>query len=57
MHVYSSVLTSISGAHLADAVRQSVPTARVIPLAEEIGHYPQLESPQEVVDYCLEFFN
>lgn len=42
----------VSGAHLADRYRELVPDPDVV-LLEGVGHYPQLEEPDRVVDeYC-----
>jgi pimeloyl-ACP methyl ester carboxylesterase len=38
----------ISGAHVAGHFRKTVPAAKVIDL-EDIGHYPQIEAPEEVL--------
>jgi pimeloyl-ACP methyl ester carboxylesterase len=39
----------VSGRHLADRYRQLVPDADVVVL-EDVGHYPQLEAPDRVVE-------
>lgn len=44
----------ISGGHLCDYYEHEVPHADVVRL-EGIGHYPQLEAPQEVVKNILPF--
>ncbi len=44
----------ISGAHLVTAYRELAPTADVIEL-DKIGHYPQLEAPQRVLDAVRQF--
>ena len=46
----------ISGAHLVDRYRELVPNPDIIPLTH-IGHYPQLEAPEEVIRHVLEFFS
>jgi len=46
----------ISGEHMADFYQEIVPNADVIVL-EEIGHYPQVEAPEEVLHYYYEFRN
>ena len=46
----------ISGAHLVDRYRELVPNPDVISLTH-IGHYPQLEAPEEVIRHVLEFFS
>lgn len=46
----------ISGKHMADFYKKIVPNADVIVL-EEIGHYPQVEAPKEVLHYYYEFRN
>jgi len=37
----------VSGAAVADVIRQRLPNAHLLPL-EEVGHYPQLEVPEHV---------
>jgi pimeloyl-ACP methyl ester carboxylesterase len=44
----------ISGAHMASRYRELVPAADVTLLAQ-IGHYPQVEAPQAVLDAYLRF--
>jgi len=44
----------ISGAHMADRYRELVPSADVT-LLPDVGHYPQVESPREVVQAYLAF--
>jgi pimeloyl-ACP methyl ester carboxylesterase len=44
----------VSGAHLAERYRQLVPRPDVVVL-EGVGHYPQLEDPDRVVDEYLAF--
>lgn len=47
-------LDPISGAHLAKAFAERNPKARVISLPG-VGHYPQVEAPQEVAGAYLDF--
>jgi len=44
----------ISGRHLAERYRRLVPDAEVV-LFEGVGHYPQLEDPEAVLEAYLEF--
>ncbi len=44
----------ISGKHMADFYQEIVPNADVIVL-EEIGHYPQVEAPEKVLQHYYEF--
>lgn len=44
----------ISGAHMADRYRELVPSADVT-LLPEVGHYPQVEAPAEVLAAYLSF--
>ena len=44
----------VSGRHLADRYRELVPDPDVVVL-EGVGHYPQLEAPDRVVDAYREF--
>ena len=45
----------ISGGHLAKHYQKVVPKARVVEL-EKVGHYPQVEAPQAVLEHCLAFW-
>jgi len=47
-------LDPVSGRHLAERYRELVPQPRVV-LLEEIGHYPQLEAPEAVLEAFLVF--
>jgi pimeloyl-ACP methyl ester carboxylesterase len=44
----------ISGAHMVQRYRELVPDADVVELPE-IGHYPQVEAPDAVVDAVMQF--
>jgi len=44
-----------SGRHLADRYAELIPDADVVLLDEAIGHWPQVEDPQGVLDHFLEF--
>ncbi|MCK8522697.1 alpha/beta hydrolase [Aquimarina sp. D1M17] len=46
----------ISGKHMADFYQKIVPDADVIVLPE-IGHYPQVEAPHEVLEHYFNFRN
>jgi pimeloyl-ACP methyl ester carboxylesterase len=39
----------VSGRHLAERYRELVPDPDVV-LLDDVGHYPQLEAPDRVVD-------
>ena len=42
----------ISGAHMAEVIRERRPGAEIIEL-DDVGHYPQLEAPERVADAIL----
>ncbi len=42
------MLDPISGAHVAERIRERLPTARLTAL-EDVGHWPQLEAPERVL--------
>lgn len=42
-----------SGAHMAQRYREVIPNADVVMLADDIGHWPQLEAPQDVLAHFL----
>ncbi|NER18192.1 alpha/beta fold hydrolase [Spongiivirga citrea] len=44
----------ISGAHLSEAVRKLIPNCEVVDLTE-IGHYPQTEAPDLVLEHFFNF--
>jgi pimeloyl-ACP methyl ester carboxylesterase len=44
-----------SGRHMAERYAELIPDADVVYLAEEIGHWPQIEDPQGVLTHFLEF--
>lgn len=46
----------ISGRHVAEIFRAEVPQAKLI-LLDQIGHYPQTEAPEAVIDAATEFFS
>jgi pimeloyl-ACP methyl ester carboxylesterase len=43
-----------SGRHMADRYRQLIPNPDVVMLADEIGHWPQIEAPEPVLAALLE---
>jgi pimeloyl-ACP methyl ester carboxylesterase len=43
-----------SGRHMADRYRQLIPNPDVVMLADEIGHWPQIEAPEAVLAALLE---
>ena len=44
-----------SGRHMAERYAELIPDADVVYLAEEIGHWPQIEDPEAVLAHFLEF--
>jgi pimeloyl-ACP methyl ester carboxylesterase len=46
----------ISGAHMVARYRELIPSPDVVALAG-VGHYPQLEAPDAVLEAALEFFD
>jgi len=44
-----------SGRHMADRYRQLIPDPDVVLLADDIGHWPQIEDPDAVLAHFLEF--
>jgi pimeloyl-ACP methyl ester carboxylesterase len=42
-----------SGRHMADRYREVIPNADVVMLADDIGHWPQLEAPEAVLEHFL----
>ncbi len=48
-------LDPISGAHMAARYRELIPSPDVVAL-DDVGHYPQVEAPAEVLAACREFW-
>jgi pimeloyl-ACP methyl ester carboxylesterase len=42
-----------SGRHMADRYREVIPDADVVMLADDIGHWPQIEAPEAVLTHFL----
>ncbi|EST19082.1 alpha/beta fold hydrolase [Streptomyces roseochromogenus] len=49
----------ISGAHVLTRIRQRLPSATVAGLAgpPAVGHYPQVEAPDEVAAHLVRFLD
>ncbi len=45
----------ISGAHMAQRYRELIPDPDVV-ILDHIGHYPQVEAPEQVLDHYLQFY-
>ena len=54
LKLIAGALDPISGAHMIDRYRELVPNADVTVL-DRIGHYPQVEAPQDVLAAYLAF--
>jgi pimeloyl-ACP methyl ester carboxylesterase len=46
-----------SGRHMADRYQELVPNPDVVLLDEQIGHWPQIEDPENVIAHLLEFID
>ncbi|MGE2718533.1 alpha/beta fold hydrolase [Mycolicibacterium celeriflavum] len=53
MRLIDGPLDPNSGAHMARRYSEVIPDADVMMLADDIGHWPQLEAPQEVLRHFL----
>lgn len=53
MRLINGVLDPVSGGHAADHYENAVPSADVVRL--DVGHWPQLEAPSQVLAAFLEF--
>ena len=42
-----------SGAHMARRYAEVIPDPDVVMLADDIGHWPQIEAPEEVLKHFL----
>ncbi len=47
------MLNPVSGAHMAERIRERLPGAPLLPL-EDVAHWPQLEAPQRITRALLE---
>lgn len=54
MRVIDGAFDPISGAHMVARYRELIRDADTV-LLDGIGHYPQLEAPQQVLDHYLDF--
>lgn len=54
MMLVNGVDDPVSGLHAAKAFQETVPDALVV-LLDKIGHYPQIEAPQDVARHLLNF--
>ncbi len=55
MRLIDGLLDPVSGAHMVARYRELVPNADVIELAD-VGHYPQLEAPNDVLAAAFDFW-
>ena len=54
LRVIDGALDPVSGAHMVEHYRKLVPNPDTV-LLDQVGHYPQLEAPREVLDAYLDF--
>jgi len=54
LRVIDGAADPISGAHMVARYRELIPAADCV-LLEDIGHYPQVEAPSQVLDHYLAF--
>jgi pimeloyl-ACP methyl ester carboxylesterase len=54
MRLIDGALDPVSGRHLADRYAELVPEADVV-LLDQIGHYPQTEAPEKVLNHFYDF--
>ncbi|MFO1407981.1 MAG: alpha/beta hydrolase [Steroidobacteraceae bacterium] len=54
LRLVCGALDPVSGAHMAGRYRELVPSADVV-LLDDVGHYPQLEAPERVLEAYGEF--
>ena len=52
--VINGPIDPVSGAHMVERYRELVPNPDTV-LLEGIGHYPQLEAPDQVLAHYLQF--
>ena len=56
LRLINGLLDPVSGAHMVQRYRELVPDPDVVELPG-VGHYPQVEAPQEVLEAALAFFD
>jgi len=54
LRVIDGAADPISGAHMVARYRELIPTPDTV-LLEGIGHYPQVEAPQRVLEHYFDF--
>ncbi|NLB99781.1 MAG: alpha/beta hydrolase, partial [Pseudomonas formosensis] len=54
LRVIDGAADPISGAHMVERYRQLIANADTV-LLEGIGHYPQVEAPEQVLRHYLDF--
>lgn len=55
MRLINGPADPVSGRHAAEYYREQVPNADVVILPDGIGHYPQVEAPDAVLEHFLSF--
>lgn len=55
LRLIDGLLDPVSGAHMVNRYRELVPNADVVELSD-VGHYPQLEAPNEVLAAAFDFW-
>lgn len=56
LRLINGMFAPTSGQAMADRYRELIPNPDVVPL-HNIGHYPQIEAPEKVLDALLEFLS
>lgn len=54
MRVIDGAVDPVSGAHMVERYRQLIPNPDTV-LLPQIGHYPQVEAPEQVLEHYLAF--
>ena len=54
LRVIDGAVDPVSGAHMVERYRQLIPAPDTV-LLPHIGHYPQVEAPEQVLQHYLAF--
>lgn len=55
MRLIDGIADPISGAHMVERYKELIPRPDIVEL-EDVGHYPQVEAPQQVISAAMEFW-
>jgi len=56
LRVIDGVVDPISGVHMTERYKELIPNPDIV-LLDDIGHFPLIEAPKDVLKHYLEFIN